>query len=378
LNGNIDDEKGDRSLYVLKMDKSGNVLRDERFPDFVHPPQFRLENLSRNLVETSDGNMAILSFYYKDDMNYVGVCKFDDEFNIIWQRYLPVFGSATPNYNPWPFMTATMDNGLFVSKEINLQDSMWWYAPNPDKYKGKEETAVTLTKLDKDGQIAWSDTLFTDVYAGKSFGPKRDIAKLLSCKNGDILCIGGWYCFYCEPRNYSWLARYSNDGKKKWEHIYSNPDYAPSGYGAYFLDAKETENGEIVCVGRIDDVNGEWNNSTYTWLLHLDSLGCYTPGCDVSDTLDEIIITANEEIIVNISGKISIYPNPAQNVINISVPEGFDAEKAEVFDVLGKKVISLAQEYNDIDISQMESGLYIIVVKDKGGRILTGKFVKGR
>lgn len=37
LNGNIDDEKGDRSLYVLKMDKSGNVLRDERFPDFVHP-----------------------------------------------------------------------------------------------------------------------------------------------------------------------------------------------------------------------------------------------------------------------------------------------------------------------------------------------------
>ncbi|MBK7096342.1 MAG: T9SS type A sorting domain-containing protein [Saprospiraceae bacterium] len=378
LNGNIDNEKGDRSLYVLKMDKSGKVLRDERFPDFVHPPKYKLENMSRNLVETTDGNLAILSFYYKDDMNFVGVCKFDDDFFTIWQMYLPVFGSAGLLQNPWPFMTATMDNGLVVSKEINLRDSLYWPAPNPDKYKGKEETAVTLTKLDIDGNMAWSDTLFTNVYEGKSFGPYKTIKKLYTCNNGDILCIGDLNCRICDLDNQAWLARYSNDGKMKWEHVYSFPDIAPSGSGTFFMDAKEAENGDIICTGSIDDVNAWHNDKQYTWLLRLDSIGCYDPGCTLSATLDEIIITANEEIIINVSGKVVVYPNPAQEVINISVPEGFNAEEIEVLDILGQRIMDLGQEYEEIDISHMEPGLYFIVMKNKDGRMMSSKFVKGR
>jgi hypothetical protein len=376
LYGNIANENGERSVYLLQIDKSGNVLRDERFPDFVHPPKFKLENLSRNLVETTDGNMAISSAYVLDDNMYVGVCKFDDNFNTIWQLYLSVFGSFLSLRNPWTYMVASKDTGLVVSKEINLRDSLYWPAPNPDKYKGKEETAVTLTKLNKNGNIVWSDTLFTDVFQGKQYGPYRIIRKLFQCINGDILCIGSYNCHLCDPENYAFLARYSNDGMKKWEHFYNNPIYAPKGIGTHFLDAKEAENGDLICIGFIDDTYGEWNNSTYTWLLRLDSLGCYTPGCDVSDTMNEILITANKEIIINISGKIAIYPNPANDLINISVPEGFDAEKAEVFDVLGKRVMRLDQNFEEIDISQMEAGLYFIVVKDKEARVLSGKFVK--
>ncbi len=376
LNGNIENDKGDRSLYVLKMDKSGNVLRDERFPDFVHPPKYRLENLSRNLVETTDGNMAISSVYALDDNMYVGICKFDDNFNTIWQLYLPVFGSFLLLRNPWTYMVATKDTGLVISKEINLRDSLYWPAPNPDKYKGKDETAVTLTKLNKKGNIVWSDTLFTYNYPDKSYGPYKTIKKLLTCNNGDILCIGDYNCRNCDLDNQAWLARYTKDGKKKWEHIYSNPDYAPSGSGTFFMDAKEAENGDIICTGSIDDVNAWHNDKQYTWLLRLDSLGCYTHGCDVIDTLNEILITANEEIIINISDKIAIYPNPAYDVINISVPEGFNAEAEEVFDLLGKRVMSLGREYEDIDISYLKSGLYIVVAKDKSGRMLSGKFVK--
>ena len=376
LYGNIDNEKGDRSLYVLKMDKLGNVLRDERFTDFVHPPKFKLENLSRNLVETSDGNMAISSAYIKDDIMYVGVCKFDDDFNTIWQKYLPAFGSAISLRNPWSYMVATKDTGLVVSKEINLGDSLYWPAPNPDKYKGKEETAVTLTKLNKDSNIVWSDTLYTKVFPGKQYGPYRGIIKLYTCNNGDILCIGSYDCYLCNPRSYAWLARYSNNGRKKWEHFYNNPDYAPSGSGTYFIDAKESENGDLVCTGYISDIDGEWNNSHYTWLLRLDSLGCYLSGCDARDTLTEVLITANEELIINVSGKIAIYPNPAQDMINISVPEGFDAENAEVFDVLGNRVMSLGRQIDEIDVKTLKFGPYIIVVQDKAGRFVTGKFVK--
>ncbi len=376
LYGNIDNEQGNRSIYLLKMDKSGKVLHDERFPDFVHPPKGTLENLSRNIVETSDGNMVINSAYVLNDNLYVGICKFNDNFDTLWQKYLSVFGSFLSLKNPWTFMIATPDTGLVISKEINLRDSLYWPAPNPDKYKGKEETAVTLTKLGKNGTIVWSDTLFTNVFPGKQYGPYRGIHKLHTCSNGDILCVGFWKCFLCEPRYFGWLARYTNEGGKKWEHTYSDPKYASSGYGSYFMDAKEAENGDIVCTGSINDVNGEWNNSTYTWLLRLDSMGCYSSGCEISDTLDSIIITASEEIEINLSGKLAIYPNPASDMINISVPEWFEAEEIKVFDVLGNKLMKIQSDTRELDVKYFKSGLYFIIVSDKSGRFVTGKFVK--
>jgi hypothetical protein len=374
LYGTINNNVGKRSLMLLKLDKNGKLIKDERFPEIIYP---NVENLCTSMVETSDGNMAILSLYALNHNfdKYIVVCKFDKDLNTIWHKTLPK-SSRKGEVNFWPCMTATNDGGLVISNEMDLSDSIYY---NPDKWLGKTGIRVALIKLDVDGKIVWADTLTTAKYSGSIVdGPSRIIDQLFTASNGDILCIGEWYCFYCKPKHKAWLARYSPDGKLKWEHYYNDLIYGQGGYGSFFTDAKEADNGDIICTGMVEDGEGEWNNSGYTWLLRLDSMGCYTPGCLTGDTLTEVFTTATEEIIINISGKVMVYPNPAQDVINISIPEGFEAEKAEIFDVLGKRVMMLDQEYADIDISHLEAGLYFVVVKNKSVRMLNGKFVKGR
>lgn len=102
----------------------------------------------------------------------------------------------------------------------------------------------------------------------------------------------------------------------------------------------------------------------------------YLSGCDTTISFP-FEVSVNEEEIYH-RRYIEVYPNPAQDVINISVQEGFNAEKVEIFDIIGLKVVSLDQEFEAIDISHLEPGIYFVVVKDKSGRMLNVKFVKGR
>ena len=71
----------------------------------------------------------------------------------------------------------------------------------------------------------------------------------------------------------------------------------------------------------------------------------------------------------------SMYPNPVRNVLNISAAETI--EKAEIFNVLGKRVMStrINNTRGTVDVSELSSGIYLIKynVNDKVG---TAKFIK--
>lgn len=73
--------------------------------------------------------------------------------------------------------------------------------------------------------------------------------------------------------------------------------------------------------------------------------------------------------------KFSMYPNPARNVLNISAAEII--ERAEIFNVLGKRVMStrINNTRGTVDVSELSSGIYLIKynVNDKVG---TAKFIK--
>ena len=71
----------------------------------------------------------------------------------------------------------------------------------------------------------------------------------------------------------------------------------------------------------------------------------------------------------------SMYPNPANNKLNISAKETI--QKADIFNVLGKKVMSvnINKTKDAIDVSSLSSGIYLIKynVNDTVG---TAKFIK--
>jgi len=71
----------------------------------------------------------------------------------------------------------------------------------------------------------------------------------------------------------------------------------------------------------------------------------------------------------------SMYPNPASNKLNISAKETI--QRADIFNVIGKKVMSLNinKTSESIDISSLNSGIYLVKY-DVNGTTGTAKFIK--
>jgi len=204
----------------------------------------------------------------------------------------------------------------------------------------------------------------------------------MECANGDIVIVGNYRDYIAKFRNAA-IIRYNKNGKLLWQKMYEDEGLTEK-YSSFF-SVKEADNGDIVVTGEYYNKNGTWNDEIYTWFVRLDSLGCQEPGCGVLDTLqliqlksDYIHITATDEVLYDNSksGEVAIYPNPTKDVINISVPEGFEAEDIEVFDVLGNQFMKIQSDLKEFDVKYLKSGLYIIIVSDKSGRFVTGKFVK--
>lgn len=70
---------------------------------------------------------------------------------------------------------------------------------------------------------------------------------------------------------------------------------------------------------------------------------------------------------VEIGGKaMSIYPNPATDVINISLADGKEVQGVEVLNMAGQNVYS-AKAANSINVSFLPAGVYVVKVKDNSG-----------
>ena len=71
-----------------------------------------------------------------------------------------------------------------------------------------------------------------------------------------------------------------------------------------------------------------------------------------------------------------VYPNPAQNILNIEFNENF--ESVEIVSLDGKTLLS--EDINNftgkVDISLLEKGAYICRVKTDSGELLLNRFLK--
>ena len=85
--------------------------------------------------------------------------------------------------------------------------------------------------------------------------------------------------------------------------------------------------------------------------------------------------------LVNNSASISVFPNPANNVVTVDFTSNVTAANVQIFDVTGKMVISSELENvvngknsTKVDISSLVSGVYMLSVKTSNGNAFK-KFV---
>ena len=374
LIGNTWDTDGTKlQIVVVKMDKQGKVVKEERF---LNVTKSKYHYQMHDIVALDDGNFVLLYTYVFESGRIPGIIKFDENLNYIWHREF----NHNDSYLRFPGITA-LDKGdvLFNWEEYtpDLIDELG------EEYKKYGRYPKTLYRIDKDGNTVWADTMWTLISENSPVAPRGDIYMMEQTKEGDIIGAGKYKKYEPLPiNNWAWIFKYSKDGELLWEKIYEdqniNENYSK------FYDIMEAPNGDIVCTGQMTDDDVWGGNADYAWVLRVDSNGCFEPGCGVADSVQLVytysdLVTGTNEVVSDYSYQngIIIYPNPASSEINVELPVENNIEsKWNVFDIQGSKILSgTGDNIINIDVSILKAGLYYIRVMDIKGKVRVGKFV---
>jgi hypothetical protein len=178
-----------------------------------------------------------------------------------------------------------------------------------------------------------------------NFAVKNTWVEIETYAIGDIVISGNTYCKNISGTN-SVSPAVPHTDTTNWVIVNS---------AGAIADANPATNGAIV--GGALDINSS-TNSVYVDLIVFDNI---VPS--VLDTTD--FGYANNTI--------SLYPNPAKEVLNIS--SSSQIAKIEVFDLLGKKVASNNNNSN-VNVAAIGKGAYIVKVVQENGSIIAKQFIK--
>ena len=206
----------------------------------------------------------------------------------------------------------------------------------------------TYTTSDTDYQTYDFDlTTWDDGYQFPelNFAVKNTWVAIANYAIGDIVISGNTYCKNISGTN-SVSPAVPHTDTTNWVIVNS---------AGAIADATPATNGAIV--GGALDINAS-TNSVYVDLIVFDNI------------VPSVLGTTDFGYANN---TISLYPNPAKEVLNIS--SSSQIAKIEVFDLLGKKVASNSNTSN-VNVAAIGKGTYIVKVVQENGSIIAKQFIK--
>ncbi len=141
-----------------------------------------------------------------------------------------------------------------------------------------------------------------------------------------------------------------------------------------YTDSVWNTGGDLMSVNTDTFTSYEWYSAT----SHYFVLGI---GVD-SDGASSIAWTSSANGIKDnpLLSQINVFPNPADNIINVKIAEGISEDMIiDLFSSSGKVLKPLTKTGNrqfSADISRLPSGVYFLRFKNSSGIIMTKKFVK--
>lgn len=147
------------------------------------------------------------------------------------------------------------------------------------------------------------------------------------------------------------------------------------------IDANGYSDSSVVTGMSITNDEGSWTTTTFSFTATTTEVVIYVRSLSSVDQDTEVFydnISLKENVTASVDkvfgSNFSVYPNPTKNTISIRSSVSID--KAEVFNVIGKKVISSTRfENNSIDVSKLSKGVYFLKVTS-GDAIATKKIIK--
>jgi hypothetical protein len=149
----------------------------------------------------------------------------------------------------------------------------------------------------------------------------------------------------------------------------------------------------LICVGQSATLTASGAN-TYSWntgssansivvspsvTTSYSVTGTNTVGCSKVTVVTQSVSTCTGiEALLTSSNGVSIFPNPNFGSINVVVSDISSGTSIEIFDAIGKLVISrsLIENQSIINTSELPKGIYMFTIKNMSGIIKQGKLIK--
>ncbi len=126
---------------------------------------------------------------------------------------------------------------------------------------------------------------------------------------------------------------------------------------------KALPDGGFVCLGqhRAGSFGYVQPNARTPWVIKVDEFGCLEPGCQ---------FVGVEELVVDLIGSLSVYPNPARTSVNVKIDAPHLAGQTSGTElvmhdsqgriVLRQPLTAVAGEAVTLDVSNLSTGMYIV------------------
>lgn len=383
------------SSIIIKINFNGDTIWHKQFNDSV------ADLISQKLISTSDGGFLISGIKQGWSNSWpIFILKTDSNGNELWRKFI---NKPSPNWNNGKsiiedritkniiisgYQSVGPNNNSFEEmSSLTILDSLGNLI-SMHNYLGNTFTDMIQTK---DNMLVLSGsarTLDGHTYYYSPFVMKIDpsnpskyiwyyygnfsavkesrINSISELVNGDILLAGS----IDTTRNYNCLARIEKlnpiNGRLKWQRLYQ-----------YSINDTITDYRMPMSLNLTSD--GGWlvpyfgfnlykNNPLF--FVKYDSLGC-----DSTEIYCKTDVGLKEQLFTN--SLIEVYPNPAENFLNIKCNEIWKGQLI-VYDIYGRKMdkLELKSEGIELDVSNYNSGIYFLSLTENGKLIATKKIIK--
>ena len=253
------------------------------------------------------------------------------------------------------------------------------YLVHTGDLRRESQKTPRFIKMDKNGDVLWDTTfqIFYSVYSewGENYNiQKPTVSSISRAKNNDFIITG---------YNYAVDSFYINSlgGQIVWRRAFISLRDDGEAMDITANSIEEMADGSLLIGGSIQSKTSTTYKS-FPWVMKVGPNGCFDPECsNVPDNRwwyfpDEIPTSATDLVTYD---KLSLYPNPGIDKINISLPDGISYPiQYQITTMTGQTVETGVQQEQtfSLDASYLSVGTYIILCKDKSGKVWYGKWVK--
>jgi hypothetical protein len=341
--GDVTVNHGFFDFWVVKLNQDGEI-------EWQRSLGGSDEDIGYAIVQTSDGGYIVAGSSSSVDGNVTGnhggldywVVKLNFEGKIEWEKSLG--GSSLDRAND---IQQARDGGYIILGQS--------YSNNGDATGNHGNNDFWVVKLNVFGDLIWQKSLggSNDDY-GRSIFQTDDNGYVMvgrtQSNDGDVIGNDGGADL--------WLVKLSEFGDFEWQKSFGGTK-AETGHSV-----QQTSDGGFILTGQAKSNNGdltENQGSDDYWVIKLspESSPTTTP----------------------ISTPITIYPNPAQNTITLSLPTQEPDVFVTITDLLGRELksqmVRIALDGTvKLDVATLPKGMYLVSATTPSGQVFFGKVLK--